>query len=192
VYYYIINDKIKGYEKQFDSALYSYPELTEGQKTFYESNPDATLQEVLNEALTVKTAEELLNDAIESKLSDFNQWLREQQDTPITVNLPSGAVAELKPNEQVESNLTKQSNGLDKMFALHTKTGGQAGLDESTIVIDILNYDLTTTSVSYTEYLMVLGTMFDKFNELYIKSKGIPAQINACTTIEEVNAIAWE
>lgn len=73
--YYIIDKKIIGYESELDTNLYSYAQLTEAQTTFYELNPRATLNEVLNMQLNEPTAEEIFFTAKENKKSEWSSKL---------------------------------------------------------------------------------------------------------------------
>jgi len=50
--YYIINNRLIGYEHQLDGALYNYPKLTEEQATFYEQH-QCSLQEAIDMKLSV-------------------------------------------------------------------------------------------------------------------------------------------
>lgn len=45
--YYIIGNKIIGYENALDSTLYDYQALTDAQTLFYEANPGASWNEVV-------------------------------------------------------------------------------------------------------------------------------------------------
>ena len=51
--YYIINNRIIEYEAELNAQFYNYPKLTESQKVFYEANPSASLQEVIEERMKV-------------------------------------------------------------------------------------------------------------------------------------------
>jgi hypothetical protein len=46
--YYIIDRKIKGFEVELDTNLYSYPTLTQEQTNFYLAHPNASYSEVIN------------------------------------------------------------------------------------------------------------------------------------------------
>ena len=71
--YYIIDNKIKGFAKLF-GADYNHQKLTPTQKTFYEANPTASVNEVLAKKLNTPyepTLQDLKNQKNGSFESDF-------------------------------------------------------------------------------------------------------------------------
>ena len=47
-------------------------------------------------------------------------------------------------------------------------------------------------AISYTDFAQINGAAATRSNALHIKYNDLKEQVNACTTIEEVEAIEWE
>ena len=75
--YYIIDNKIIGFEAELDAKLYTYPKLTTEQKAFYEQNK-CTLYEVRNLKLN-DIKRPTLDDLKESKIQYFSSHSFEQR-----------------------------------------------------------------------------------------------------------------
>ena len=76
--YYIIDNKIIGFEAELDAKLYTYPKLTTEQKAFYEQNK-CTLYEVRNLKLN-DVKRPTLDDLKESKIQYFSSHSFEQRE----------------------------------------------------------------------------------------------------------------
>jgi len=76
--YYIIDNKIIGFEAELDAKLYTYPKLTTEQKAFYEQNK-CTLYEVLNLKLN-DIKRPTLDDLKESKIQYFSSLSFERRE----------------------------------------------------------------------------------------------------------------
>jgi len=106
MYSYIIDDKIIDYKTELDSSLYSYPQLTESQKTFRANNPDADLDEIMNEALNTKTLDDLKLEKLAELNANYNDALT------FTHTFSDNEVLTLTLTEEVQKELNKRGISL--------------------------------------------------------------------------------
>lgn len=79
MYYYIIDNQIIEFLEELDVNFYSYERLNEEQSNFYSSNPDASIEEILNLRLNepnIPTFEDKKREKLVQLLSFFNEKRR--------------------------------------------------------------------------------------------------------------------
>ena len=173
--YYIINNKIKGFAKLL-GADYNYQKLTPTQKTFYEANPTASVNEVLAKKL---------NTPAEPTLQDLKNTKKHIVDNDFVLLLEQGYFDE---EENIRLAIKDEDRTAFSQLLSMLKLAEELQADTpETIEIADKHSKLHSLSILNLKALLLrYGFYYQYFWSNTVAKKN---QIDACTTIEELNLI---
>jgi hypothetical protein len=180
--YYIVKNRIKAFESELDSSLYDYTQLTEAQATFYEANATATIDEVLNLQLNVKSAEQLLQEAKQSKIGELQSYIAEQYETAIPIVMSSFTAYH-------KANATTKANFADIMLLF--LSGAITEFDDWKYYTDATATTETIGTVNEADVKLAVATLGGRIAQLKKLQETTEYYIDDATTLAELGAITW-
>lgn len=144
MFYYIIDNKIIGYETQLDPVLYQgYPMLTNPQSDFYEANPTATLDEVLVLTLRPVAPAMTLEEYKAMRINQYSDISFEKRrafyDDYKLINAALGTIYNAETNTDI-INCVKAFR--DEFYRLQTEINNARSIEEIDSITD--NFDNLT------------------------------------------------
>lgn len=161
MHYYIIDNLVKGFSKELDSSIYSNKKLDSNQSNFYELNRTASLEEILECRLNIKTIEECRIEYYEKiKLCYLNKISEGYYDSILNIRI---LLEDVDRNQFVS--LLIQIDNLDK-------------LGNPLSSVNILDYYSNMQTLGIIDYRGLIS----RYGDYYIKVWGTKTYIENLVT----------
>lgn len=177
MYYYIIDNKIKNYENEFDNSLYDYDRLDDEQSLFYEEHPTASLAEILSKTINqpyIPTLSDKKSQKVREITQSFNQ-----------------AVLEGYYDETLNITILISEEDKNKFLQRITLINliPEAYRPATTTITDINDNPHVVSLADFFGLMLRMGMYFDGY--VWAHKVELEQAIKAATTKEELDLIVW-